>query len=201
MEKIKWILFDVGGVVNHLLFQNPEGYTYKTRFFTQAKLEGIFKTKDYVGYSLGLLSHEQLVGKYLSKKKLDLSVAEFDEIVKQDIIPTEGMEELFQKLEKKYKLALATNEGKLLTKYKVEGSHILPYLSKIIPSYLLREIKPSPEFFRKMLKVLGIKPDECLFIDDGQINIEAAQALGIKSILFTNMSQLERDLNTILSLT
>lgn len=112
-----------------------------------------------------------------------------------------GMEELLAKLSVKYKIALATNEGKVFTKYKVEGSGIMQYLSKVIASYLLREVKPSPLFFKKMLGILGIKSDECIFIDDTQENIDAAKALGIKSFLFTNVPQLERDLNTILSLT
>jgi len=201
MEKIKWILFDVGGVIIRFTMQNPAGYEYKTRFFPQKDLEGFYFTKDYDNYMLGLLSHEQFIGRYLDKKKLDLSVAEFDEIFKKDVTQTPGMEDLFKKLEKKYKIALATNEGKVLTKYKIEGSGLLPYLSKVIPSYLLREIKPSAEFFKKTLKILQAKPEECIFIDDTQKNIDAAQSLGIKSFLFTNVPQLERDLDTILSLT
>lgn len=201
MEKIKWVLFDLGGVVVHLLMQNPDGYTFKTRFFNQKELEGLFYTKEYINYMKGMISHEQFIGKYLQKKKLDLSVAELDELIKQDIRLIPGIEELLAKLSTKYKIALATNEGKVFTKYKVEGSGIMQYLSKVIASYLLREVKPSPLFFKKMLGILDIKSDECIFIDDTQENIDAAKALGIKSFLFTNVPQLERDLNTILSLT
>jgi putative hydrolase of the HAD superfamily len=193
MENIKWILFDVGGVIIRFTMTNPEGYTVGTRHFNQEELEGFFFTKEYNSYMLGTLSHEQFIGRYLKRKKLDLSIQEFDELFKNDVTPTVGMEALFQKLEKKYKIALATNEGKLLTKYKIEGSGLIPYLSKIIPSYLLREIKPSIQFFKKTLAIIDAKPEECIFIDDTQENINVAQSLGIKSILFTNVPQLETE--------
>ena len=194
MKNIKWILFDLGGVILHLMMQNPEGYTIGVRFFDRKILEGMFYTKEYDSYMLGLLSHEQFIGKYLTKNKLDLSVAEFDEIFKKDITPTQGMEALFIKLSKKYKLALATNEGKVFTKYKVEGSGLISYLEKIIPSYLLREIKPSIQFFKKTLKIIDAKPDECIFIDDTKVNCDAATSFGITSIQFKNIRQLEEDL-------
>jgi len=133
------------------------------------------------------------VGKYLKNHHLDLSIAEFDELMKKDIPPMEGMESLIQKLEKKYKICIATNEGKMVTKYKIEGSGILPYLSKVIPSYLLREIKPSPHFYKKMLKIIGATADECVFVDDKQENINGARSLGIQSILFKDTKQLEEE--------
>jgi len=194
MEKIKWILSDLGGVVTQLAFTNPDGYRYKTRYFRKEDLEGFFLTKDYAHYMLGLISHEQCVGKYLARKKLDLSVAEFDELYKNNLIPNEEVIELYKKMAEKYKIALVTNEGKLLMKYRVEGAGIMPYLSKIIPSYLVREVKPSPDFYKKTLSILDTKPDECIFIDDLPANISGAQDFGIKSILFTTAIKLEADL-------
>ncbi|MFZ2025728.1 MAG: HAD family phosphatase [Microgenomates group bacterium] len=197
MENIKWILFDVGGVIVQLILKKAEGYTFKSRYFTQKDLEGFFYTKDYANYMLGLISHEQFIERYLHKKKMDLSVDELNEIVKEDIIPMEGMEPLIQKLAQKYKIALATNEGKVLTKFKVEKSGIMQHLSKVVPSYLLREIKPHEAFFRKTLDVLHAKPEECIFIDDMKENIDGAGKVGIKSILFTSVPQLEADLTAL----
>lgn len=197
MGKIRWILFDVSGVIVRFMFQNPEGYTVGTRFFEQKELEGIVYTKEYNNYILGLISHEQWVGKYLKNHKLDLNIAEFDELMKKDTQPMEGMNLLIQKLEKKYRIGLATNEGKIITKYKIERSGILPYLSKVIPSYLLREIKPSPHFFKKMLKIIDAIASECVFIDDKPENINAAKSLGITSVLFKDAKQLERALSRL----
>lgn len=194
MKNIKWVLFDIGGVIIHLMMQNPNGYTVGSRFFEPKVLEGLFYTKEYDNYMLGYISHEQFISKYLKKNKLDLSVEEFDEIYKKDVAPIPGMEQLVEKLAKQYKIALATNEGKMFTKYKMEGSGVLPYLSKIIASYLLREIKPSKQFYKKALASLKIEPKQCIFIDDTQINCDVAESLGIKSIVFKNAPQLEGEL-------
>ena len=45
-------------------------------------------------------------------------------------------------------------------------------------SYELRELKPSEAIFRKVIADSGIVPAQTLFIDDGQKNVDAAQALG-----------------------
>ncbi len=197
MKTIEWILCDVSGVIIAPTLKNPNGYTVETRYFSQEQLEGMYTAKEYTNYMLGYISHEQFIGKYLKQHKLDLSVSEFDELFKKDVVPTEGMETLFQTLEKKYKIALATNEGKMLMKYKVEGSGLVQYLSKVIPSYLLREIKPHSNFFKKTLNIIGAQPDECIFIDDMKQNCDAASSLGIKSIQFKDAKQLEAKLTTL----
>lgn len=45
-------------------------------------------------------------------------------------------------------------------------------------------LKPAPGFFRHVLEELGQKPPEALLIDDLERNLAAAQALGIRTLLF-----------------
>jgi len=194
MNTIKWIIFDIFGVIIHPTMKNPAGYEVGSRFFSQAQMEGFFFEKNYKNYMLGLISHEQLIGDYINKKKLDISIEEFDEVINKDITPMEGMELLFQKLEPRYSLALATNEGKMLTKYYVENSGVMQYISKVIPSYLLRELKPYPDFYKKMLKKLEAQPQECIFIDDKKENVNTAKMMGMEGIEFKSAAQLEQDL-------
>lgn len=44
---------------------------------------------------------------------------------------------------------------------------------------------------------MGIKANEVLFIDDNQINVESAEKLGIKSLLFTTVDQLKTDIKRL----
>lgn len=64
----------------------------------------------------------------------------------------------------------------------------------LVWSYQLRMAKPDPAIYRYTLEKLGTRPEETLFIDDRQENIEAAQALGIQALQFTTASQLRADL-------
>jgi putative hydrolase of the HAD superfamily len=61
-------------------------------------------------------------------------------------------------------------------------------------SYQLHMAKPDAAIYRHVLKQLGTKPEETLFIDDKQVNIDAADALGMKGVLFTIVDQLRADL-------
>ena len=54
--------------------------------------------------------------------------------------------------------------------------------------------KPEPAIYRYVLDKLGTAPEETLFLDDRQVNVDAARALGIKGLVFTNVDRLRADL-------
>lgn len=64
----------------------------------------------------------------------------------------------------------------------------------LVWSYQLRMAKPEPAIYRHTLKELGTRPEETLFIDDRLVNIEAAEALGMKGLVFTDVDRLRADL-------
>jgi len=73
----------------------------------------------------------------------------------------------------------------------------LDWLSRfdvLVWSFQLHMAKPDPEIYRYVLKELGTRPEETLFLDDRPVNVEAAIALGIKSLRFTDVDQLRTDL-------
>ena len=47
----------------------------------------------------------------------------------------------------------------------------------------MKMAKPDAEIFEALLADAGLKPEECLFLDDGLKNTEQATRLGIKSYL------------------
>lgn len=54
--------------------------------------------------------------------------------------------------------------------------------------------KPDPKAFELLLEKLNLPADVVLFIDDNEDNVEAAQKLGIESIVFTIPAKLEYEL-------
>ena len=61
-------------------------------------------------------------------------------------------------------------------------------------SYQLGIAKPDPAIYRHVLEQLGTEAAETLFIDDRVVNVEAARALGMKSLEFTTVERLRADL-------
>jgi putative hydrolase of the HAD superfamily len=50
--------------------------------------------------------------------------------------------------------------------------------------------KPEADIFHACLKVVHSRPEECLFIDDRAENVEAARALGMRTLKFVSVQQL-----------
>jgi putative hydrolase of the HAD superfamily len=70
----------------------------------------------------------------------------------------------------------------------------LPRFDVLVWSYQLRMAKPDPAIYRHVLKDLGTRPEETLFLDDRLVNVEAAQALDMVAIQFSTVDRLRDDL-------
>jgi putative hydrolase of the HAD superfamily len=70
----------------------------------------------------------------------------------------------------------------------------LPRFDALVWSYQLRMAKPDPAIYRYILNQLGVQPEEALFLDDKQVNIDAALALGMQAIQFSTVDELRADL-------
>jgi 2-haloacid dehalogenase len=74
---------------------------------------------------------------------------------------------------------------------------IFDIFSDIVISGEEQLIKPDPAIFELALKRFSRRAEQCLFIDDRQDNIEAAQALGMASHHFQDATQLESNLKSL----
>lgn len=64
-------------------------------------------------------------------------------------------------------------------------------------SHELRLAKPEAKIYQCCLKGLGTAAEEALFIDDREVNIKAAQSLGIRAIRFESVAQLQAELKKL----
>ncbi len=61
-----------------------------------------------------------------------------------------------------------------------------------------RLTKPDRRIYELLCDRYGLKPDECVFIDDQEKNIEAAEKFGMKGIVFKSYEQANGELEEIL---
>ncbi len=85
----------------------------------------------------------------------------------------------------------------ILSNYPVETYHMhwphfkfLPHADGYIVSGFERVIKPDEKIYRLLESRFGIKLEDSIFVDDRQINIDAANSYGMKGILFTGYDDL-----------
>ncbi|MCR5118341.1 MAG: HAD family phosphatase [Lachnospiraceae bacterium] len=58
--------------------------------------------------------------------------------------------------------------------------------------------KPDRRIYELLCNRYGLKPEECVFLDDQQVNIDAARAYGMKGVVFRSYEQAKEELEEIL---
>lgn len=58
--------------------------------------------------------------------------------------------------------------------------------------------KPNTRAYTKLLKQYNLHPEQIIFIDDKQVNINAAHKMGFNTILFVSPEQLQKSLNNFI---
>jgi len=70
---------------------------------------------------------------------------------------------------------------------QVINEHGLEHVfEEVILSSDLGIVKPDPEIYLRALRKLGVQPSQAIFVDDRKANAAAAEALGIRSFVFTD---------------
>lgn len=75
-----------------------------------------------------------------------------------------------------------------------DGLAFLPEMDGGILSHRDKLIKPDPAIYELLLERFGLKAEECVFLDDTPVNIEAGRKLGIRGIVFQSREQAVREL-------
>jgi epoxide hydrolase-like predicted phosphatase len=57
--------------------------------------------------------------------------------------------------------------------------------------------KPGPKIYEIALAKLGVKPEETIFIDDREVNLESPRQLGMRSVLYQNEDRLIAEIEAL----
>jgi HAD superfamily hydrolase (TIGR01509 family) len=71
-----------------------------------------------------------------------------------------------------------------------EKLHLARYLEWSFVSCNLGIRKPDPQIYLEAARTLKVSPEQCLFVDDRPVNVEAARAVGMDGILKTDTAAL-----------
>lgn len=104
--------------------------------------------------------------------------------------------ELIDELHKNYSVYLMTDTIDLHDRYNSQRG-IYNHFKYVIKSNEEGVKKPDARAFLNMLQKIDARANECCFIDDLKENIIAARKLGMKGIIYKNVTQLKQDLERI----
>lgn len=200
---IKNIIFDFGGVI---LIQpsNVVPYILNQLFPNSSEAEKIWK-ENTVALNEGQMTSRQLLEKIKIATQDRKSVEELLYLWKKvykkeaDTVNTDLLAYIHQ-LRKSYKVYLFTDTIDVHDEIN-RDRHLYDQFDHAFKSNEEKLSKQAGEkAFLNVLEKIGAMPEECVFIDDLQKNIDQAKVLGIQGILYTNLEQLKIELSQIFSL-
>lgn len=103
-------------------------------------------------------------------------------------IPAHRLAEL-RKLRENYRIYLLSNTNPIMwnstirDEFTKEGHTREDYFDGMVTSFEALSLKPDEKIFRYAERHLGIIPDETIFLDDSQRNLDAAAKLGFHTLL------------------
>ncbi len=98
---------------------------------------------------------------------------------------------------KRYFIGAINNEPLELNQFRIEAFHLRRSFQVFFSSCYVHSRKPEEAIFRVALAVTQRPPEECVFIDDRPLNLEAPRRLGFSVIQFQSAQQLRTDLRNL----
>ena len=183
---IKNIIFDIGNV---LLEFKPLDYLKRT--FNDDNIEKIlykeiFQSEEWLHLDRGTLTQDEAIEIIsLRNPNHEIHIKKCMDNWIEILTPIESTVKILSQLkEKGYNLYLLSNFHSLAFETICSKYDFFKYFDGGIISYKENLLKPQAEIYTKLLETYNLNADECLFIDDTLVNIEAADRLGIKTIHF-----------------
>ena len=99
---------------------------------------------------------------------------------------------------KGYHIYLLSNYSQEMFEKHTKGAAFLKVLDGGVISYQIHAIKPDHEIYETLLKRYGLKPEECVFLDDRLENVEGGKRAGMEAVQITSREMLHGLLNQIL---
>ena len=180
---IKWIIFDAMGVI---FTEGDDVYKHLVPFIQERRI--ISKEEIYIEYrraSLGEINSKTF-WKYVGLG------SEYPQIEKEYLDSRSdldtGFVQVARSLSKKYGLGLLSNDIGKWSAY-MRNKFSINFFDVVVISGDVYCRKPDPQIFAHFLKDADAYTEECIFIDDRNINLATAKSLGMKTIYFSRKEE------------
>ncbi|MFZ1990171.1 MAG: HAD-IA family hydrolase [Alphaproteobacteria bacterium] len=102
------------------------------------------------------------------------------------------------------KQAIGTNNEPLRTALIWENHGMRDVADHMFSSGLLGVAKPNADYFERVSKILGVRPERILFVEDTPKNVDAARAAGWHTVAYGDSSKMQlgnaRELSNLLGM-
>lgn len=214
---IRAVISDFGGVLTTPLmgsfaaFQDETGLAPETMGKAMQRIAEARGTHPLFQLERGELTEAEFLDLLSAELEADLGhrphLHRFREIYFEALDPNEPMVAIMRELrDRGHAMALLTNN---VREWEPLWRSMLPVdeiFSLIVDSAFVGMRKPEVEIFELTLERLrdhdgldDLAPEECLFVDDVEVNCEAARALGLRTVRFRDNEQAIAEIRAIVA--
>lgn len=189
---IKNIIFDFGGVLidwnPHNLYDGYFGDKDKAQWFIDNVCTSEWNSQMDKGKPFGV-GVAELVAKFPEwEKEIRVYQSRWHEMVTKEV---PGMVQLLTDLKQSgYPIYGLTNWSDETMQDEFKRWGIFRLVDDMVVSGREKILKPDPALYNCLLTRFNLKPEECVFIDDNQKNVDAAERMGIHALHFEGAEKL-----------
>lgn len=181
---ITTLLTDLGGVLLTNGWDRNARARAVARFNLEAAEVDERHHQAFDTYEEGKLSLDEYLHHVVFYRERPFTMAEFKQFMYDQSQPYPEMLELVRRLKRQYglKVVVVSNEGRELTKHRIEAFHLDDFVDVFVASSYAHYHKPDPDIYRLAVDVAIVPLDRCVYLEDRPLFVEVAQGLGIPSI-------------------
>jgi epoxide hydrolase-like predicted phosphatase len=200
MSRIKAVIWDLAGVVLHTVKGTFNTLLAERLDAPLAEIDRLMLSKENELWDIDEIDDDTYYTFLLKELRMPMErKAIIRKFVVDDFYVDQNMLAYIKDLRASVTTMLLTNfpshiHDFMKTDWIVEGA-----FDHLIASCDVKLIKPDPAIYMLALDRLGLEAEECVFIDDREVNVNAAQRLGINGIVFQSKSQTMRDVDNLLN--
>lgn len=203
MSQYKALIFDLGNVVFNVDFNLIYKYWSEHSGVPIDKIKKYFEQdKNFDKLERGDISEEEYRNITEKNLEMNLSDEDFDKGLSNLYLDeTEGINSLLKELKKNYTIIALSNTNGIHEKvWRVKYKDTMDQFEKIFRSHKMNTRKPELAPYLTALSYLKLKPQEVIFLDDKEENIEPAKQLGIKTITVKSPAQMRFELKQLVKI-
>ena len=198
--KISTVIFDIGGVLvdfgrQHFFEQFGHSPQMCMRLY-----ESTVRSPYWKEFDLGLIADEEVIDLFAGyAPELESEIREAMKCVHGVVRRMDAAIPWIRKIQESGRRTLyLSNYSMKVARDNEDAMDFLPYLDGGLLSCDYHVIKPDPAFYQILIDQYDLDPERCVFLDDLEENIAAAQQLGFHTILVRDHEQAAADLEKLL---
>jgi epoxide hydrolase-like predicted phosphatase len=198
---IKNVVFDLGNV---LISFRPSEYLDKKEYSEEYKakiLDDIFYAKEWLQLDNGDITLNEAIESIAEKSTLSREEIVHIFNLRVDLmVPLDRNVNLLPELKKQgYKLYFLSNFPVDIFHEIKSGYLFFNYFDGGVISAEIRHSKPDKRIYEILLEKYSLVPEECLFIDDLEVNVRSAVSIGMKGLVTHGSFEISGEVKNLLS--